>query len=126
LPDQRLLRGRRSPSKPTALDWAGHFLDGPFSLRERNSDGHRFAYLRDCVSDPAEAPAVFLHALPVLGDEDGEYRPGAPDPGTDDGSGETRDREPAGLRGRQVSDDDRGDHRVDRKLEPQRLRDANG
>jgi len=31
------------------------------------------------ISHPAEAAAVFPGALPVLGDEDGAYRPGAPD-----------------------------------------------
>ncbi len=31
------------------------------------------------IADPAEAAAVFAHALPVLGDADGAYRPGEPD-----------------------------------------------
>ena len=30
------------------------------------------------ISDPAQAAAVFAHALPVLGDEDGAYTPGHP------------------------------------------------
>ena len=32
------------------------------------------------IADPAEAIAVFPHALPVLGAEDAPYRPGTPDP----------------------------------------------
>lgn len=31
------------------------------------------------IDDPAEAAAVFAQALPVLGDADGDYRPGQPD-----------------------------------------------
>lgn len=31
------------------------------------------------IDDPAEAPALFAKALPVLGERDCEYRPGAPD-----------------------------------------------
>jgi 4-hydroxythreonine-4-phosphate dehydrogenase len=31
------------------------------------------------ITDPAEAAAVFPEALPVLGDADGDYRPGEPD-----------------------------------------------
>ena len=31
------------------------------------------------IGDPAEAQALFATALPVLGDEDGDYRPGEPD-----------------------------------------------
>jgi 4-hydroxythreonine-4-phosphate dehydrogenase len=31
------------------------------------------------ISDPGEAAGVFSHALPVLGELDGDYRPGAPD-----------------------------------------------
>jgi 4-hydroxythreonine-4-phosphate dehydrogenase len=31
------------------------------------------------IADPAEAGTAFVHALPVLGDLDGSYRPGAPD-----------------------------------------------
>lgn len=31
------------------------------------------------ISDAAEAPAAFAHGLPVLGDEDADYRPGEPD-----------------------------------------------
>lgn len=31
------------------------------------------------ISDPAEAAKVFAEALPVLGDPDGDYRPGEPD-----------------------------------------------
>ncbi len=31
------------------------------------------------IADPAEAEAAFAHGLPVLGDDDADYRPGAPD-----------------------------------------------
>ena len=33
-----------------------------------------------CIDDPGEAPALFASALPVLGDFDGGYCPGKPDP----------------------------------------------
>ncbi|OCC22539.1 4-hydroxythreonine-4-phosphate dehydrogenase PdxA [Croceicoccus estronivorus] len=56
----------------------GYFAVGGAGLLAAAAKTRGLAVPIQQITDPAEAIAVFPHALPVLGEEDTEYRPGQP------------------------------------------------
>jgi 4-hydroxythreonine-4-phosphate dehydrogenase len=58
---------------------APFFVVGGAGVLEAAAQARGLELTVERIAEPADAAAVFSRALPVLGSDDGEYRPGAPD-----------------------------------------------